>query len=306
VLDFTLPLFPPSARKTPTGATTQNRMGALNEKPGAMAGAFSMSLRHPHRKPFLAPGARAGMAKTDRPQLSITKEYEIEAAQNDIHGVFWERLAQLQVTTPMAAHVNEQLHATVVRNPPPPKSPQALRHALFEYASLLFASEAVLYPNHPQLVHWLNKLSERIVTTVLGTVVDLEKAGRKQNVSFAHHGLTEWQMREAINLGIEEKTKERLAKAIAEKVKTEMFNATAEKAGPATRRLRSTIESPTAARKMEAYIISKGLGLTEFATEAGTTDRTLRNFRKTGKVRRDIFEAIAKAMGTTKDAFLKD
>jgi hypothetical protein len=183
----------------------------------------------------------AKMAKTDRPQLSITKEYEIEAAQNDVRGVFWERLAQLQVMTPMAAHVNEQLYATVVRNPPPPKSPQALRHALCEYASLLFASEAVLYPNDPQLVHWLKKLSERIVTTVLGTVADLDKAGRKQNVSFAHHGLTEPQMREAINLGIEEKMKERLAKAIAEEVKAEMSNATAAKPAPATRRLRAQL-----------------------------------------------------------------
>lgn len=70
------------------------------------------------------------------------------------------------------------------------------------------------------------------------------------------------------------------------------------------RRLTATIQSPTAARQMEAYLESKGIGQTEFANQVGTTDRTLRTFRKTGKVRRDIFKAIAKAMGTTKEALL--
>jgi hypothetical protein len=71
------------------------------------------------------------------------------------------------------------------------------------------------------------------------------------------------------------------------------------------RRLTATIESPTAARRMEAYLTSNGIGQTEFANQVGTTDRTLRAFRKRGKVRRDIFEAIAEAMGTTKEALLK-
>ncbi|MBZ5641154.1 MAG: hypothetical protein LAO19_00175 [Acidobacteriia bacterium] len=74
--------------------------------------------------------------------------------------------------------------------------------------------------------------------------------------------------------------------------------------GPA-KRLNVTIGSPIAARRMEAYLESKGIGLTEFASRIGTTDRTLRTFRKTGRVRRDIFEAIAKAMGTTKETLLK-
>jgi hypothetical protein len=71
-------------------------------------------------------------------------------------------------------------------------------------------------------------------------------------------------------------------------------------------RMRGTVTSPSAARKMEAYLQAKGIGLTDFATSAGTTDRTLRSFRKTGKVRRDIFDSIAKQMGTTKEELLKD
>jgi hypothetical protein len=70
-------------------------------------------------------------------------------------------------------------------------------------------------------------------------------------------------------------------------------------------RLRATVYCPSAARKMEAHLESKGIGQTDFASRVGTTDRTLRAFRKTGKVRRDIFESIAKTMGTTKEALLK-
>jgi energy-converting hydrogenase A subunit M len=57
---------------------------------------------------------------------------------------------------------------------------------------------------------------------------------------------------------------------------------------------------------MEAYIQAKGLGLTEFATQAQTTDRSLRRFRQTGKIRRDIFENIAKAMKITKEELISE
>lgn len=73
-----------------------------------------------------------------------------------------------------------------------------------------------------------------------------------------------------------------------------------------SKRLKATVVSRTAARKMEKYLDCKGIGQTDFATTVGTTDRTLRSFRKTGKVRRDILESIAKHMGTTKEALLED
>jgi hypothetical protein len=74
--------------------------------------------------------------------------------------------------------------------------------------------------------------------------------------------------------------------------------------GAAKKRLRATVSSAVAARKMEAYMESHG-GQTAFATKVGTTDRTLRSFRQTGRVRRDIFDAIAGAMNTTPDELLK-
>lgn len=56
---------------------------------------------------------------------------------------------------------------------------------------------------------------------------------------------------------------------------------------PEKKRFSGTITSPSAARKLEAFIESKGIGFTEFATRANTTDRTIREFRKTGKVQLD-------------------
>lgn len=67
----------------------------------------------------------------------------------------------------------------------------------------------------------------------------------------------------------------------------------------------STISSPLAARRMQAFLETNQIGQTDFAGRVGTTDRTLRSFRKSGKVRSDIFAAIVKAMGTTKETLLK-
>jgi hypothetical protein len=70
------------------------------------------------------------------------------------------------------------------------------------------------------------------------------------------------------------------------------------------KRLPSTVTSQIAARRMEGYLTSKGIGQTEFAVRVGTSDRTLRSFRSSGKVRRKIFDDIAKAMGITREALL--
>jgi hypothetical protein len=67
------------------------------------------------------------------------------------------------------------------------------------------------------------------------------------------------------------------------------------------KRLAATVTSPSAARRMETYMESKPIGQTAFAGQVGTTDRTLRRFRRTGKVRRDIFDDIAKAMGMSSE-----
>ena len=102
-----------------------------------------------------------------------------------------------------------------------------------------------------------------------------------------------------------EKDRENIVLELSKRVTPEARPAlTKPKASP-VKRLTATITSPNAARKMENHLETKGIGLTQFAVQAGTTDRTLRAFRKTGKVRRDIFESIAGAMGVTKESLLK-
>jgi hypothetical protein len=71
------------------------------------------------------------------------------------------------------------------------------------------------------------------------------------------------------------------------------------------KRLSASVTSHVAASKVAQYLQSNGMGVSEFAIQAQTTDRTIRNFRKTGKVRRDILVNIARAMGTTRDELLK-
>lgn len=66
-----------------------------------------------------------------------------------------------------------------------------------------------------------------------------------------------------------------------------------------------SIGSQSAVRKLEAFVDARGMEWTEFAIKAGTTDRTLRKFRKTGRVKRAIFDDIAKAMGMTRQELLK-
>jgi hypothetical protein len=155
----------------------------------------------------------------------------------------------------------------------------------------------------------VSKLAERIEASVLETVAQIEERGSKRGVTLRHHGLTLAEMRQAMAASLEEPIKARLATAITDQVKASIANtSTTAPAEKETRhkRLSATIHCPKAARQMEDYIAKNGLDQTKFAIKAGTTDRTLRSFRQTGRVRRDIFENIAKAMGTTKEALIKD
>jgi hypothetical protein len=74
-------------------------------------------------------------------------------------------------------------------------------------------------------------------------------------------------------------------------------------ATPAKRQPR-TIGNPAAARQMEAHLEVHAISVTEFAGRVGTTDRTLRKFRQTGKINRETFDSIATKMGLTRDELL--
>ena len=85
-----------------------------------------------------------------------------------------------------------------------------------------------------------------------------------------------------------------------------MLMAAEHRVHPQSPRLSSQITSPSAARKMEAFMENKALNQTEFAIQAKTTDKTIRKFRQTGKVKRSILTGIASAMGITKEELLKE
>lgn len=67
----------------------------------------------------------------------------------------------------------------------------------------------------------------------------------------------------------------------------------------------ASIGSPAAVREVETFIRAKGMSLTEFATQVGTTDKTLRKFRKTGRIKRSIFDDMAKVMKLTREQLLR-
>jgi hypothetical protein len=84
-----------------------------------------------------------------------------------------------------------------------------------------------------------------------------------------------------------------------------LIMAEARAAHPKPSRLSSQITSPSAARKMEAFMEKNALNQTEFAIQANTSDKTIRKFRQTGKVKRSILTGIASAMGITKEELLR-
>lgn len=65
-----------------------------------------------------------------------------------------------------------------------------------------------------------------------------------------------------------------------------------------------TITSLIAAERAEAYMQEHGLTQPKFAKRAAITDRTLRSFFKTGKIRKGLISGIAKAMKTDDESLL--
>lgn len=73
----------------------------------------------------------------------------------------------------------------------------------------------------------------------------------------------------------------------------------------ATVRVPRSAGSPQAVRAVLSYMQERGLGITQFANQVDTTDRTVRNFLKHGKMRRSSFETMATRMGLTTEQLLR-
>jgi hypothetical protein len=70
-------------------------------------------------------------------------------------------------------------------------------------------------------------------------------------------------------------------------------------------RMSRSLGTPEAVRVMTEYLQHSGLTDTEFGNRFNTTDKTVRNFRRSGKVRRSTFEAMAKSLGLTTEELLR-
>jgi hypothetical protein len=74
---------------------------------------------------------------------------------------------------------------------------------------------------------------------------------------------------------------------------------------PPRLRMSRSLGSPEALKVMTEYLQHSGLTDTLFGNQFATTDKTVRNFRSSGKVRRSTFEAMAKSMGLTSEQLLR-
>jgi hypothetical protein len=86
---------------------------------------------------------------------------------------------------------------------------------------------------------------------------------------------------------------------------TVLMGATSLRPGPTAKRLPRSIGTPEAVAAAIKYMESKGLTETQFGNQFQSTDRTVRSFRKSGKMRRSTFEAMAKSMGLTIEELLR-
>lgn len=73
---------------------------------------------------------------------------------------------------------------------------------------------------------------------------------------------------------------------------------------PKPKRLSAQVDCRPAAVLIDKYISSNAISLTELATKAQTTDRTLRRLRKDGKIHRDVLKRLAKAMNIGLDRLI--
>jgi hypothetical protein len=226
-----------------------------------------------------------------KPQLGADVYEEISAAQHKVDKAYWAQLQLLRVS-PRAYSANAR-----IGEPIPPAQPIRLGHTLGDYARALFNAEAKWYRLGPEWEGWLRNLAERMETRTIETAWQANSTG-----TLTYHATKE-EMQKAVHEALQAHLEE-----IMQALNGQTSGAPDIVSEPvaASQRLTITVTCPSAARKLEKYLRDKGMGFTEFAIQAQTTGRTLLRFRKTGKLRRDLFENVAKAMGTTKEELMKE
>lgn len=65
-----------------------------------------------------------------------------------------------------------------------------------------------------------------------------------------------------------------------------------------------SVYSPAAVERVEAYVSTHGLTYAEFAVRAKMSERTLRSFRKTKRIRASVLDSVAEAMKITREQLI--
>lgn len=232
------------------------------------------------------------MRPPDRPPLDPTVYEQIDMLMHTVDHRHWKMIAGWRVPNFFPPGT-----------PLPPPSPLHVLNAMQVYASALLKAEADQYEQyrgHERYVHWLALLADRILRRVIRAVESIDRADDK--ATLLYHGVGQPQIEEAVRSILWELTHPYtggIAGPIGQAGKAIV--------GPPPikpKRLSSLIHSPSAAEKMQAYMNKKGLNQTEFGVQAGTSDKTIRKFIKTGMVKRSILIDIAAAMGVSKENLL--
>ena len=239
------------------------------------------------------------MDNSDRPTLKLDFEYAIEQAQQQIDALYWSQLQQMQRPTPAKERSLQLVYPTLIVVPPVPPSPMKLRLILSNYANDLFNAEAGCYPNDARLLRWLKKLEERCIARVFDTVARVEKTGKEQDVTIAHHGLRLEQMREAMSTGLAERIKDRLVKAAGDDIKARLRTAPQDTEQGSS--LKTTPKDAIVQKRktfVEAILTEKGWSILDWANEANVAYHTAADYLAgTKKPYRSTRVKLAKALG---------
>jgi lambda repressor-like predicted transcriptional regulator len=247
------------------------------------------------------------MSQTDRPHLTLELECQIEAALNQIHTLYWPRLEQMQELTSEARDTYRVISPGKIPYPPIPRSPNALKLLLGQYAAALFESEATYYPDGPELVHWLKKLEERVTSMVLDKVAQVEHAGLYRYVTLSYHNVPLPAMQKAISAALEEQSKNRFIAAATEQIKVRLATITPEAVAAAERNRaqRATERKPqtaSAVRKafVDPILLDKGWSILDWANEAEVAYHTAADYLAgTTSPYRSTRVRLAKALGVS-------
>ena len=221
------------------------------------------------------------------PDLSTEVELEIEEKQTGIHKKYWDQLRILDEEALPDSLLRKSIK--LVPSPPPPvRQPKKLVHIVRSYARELFEVEATKYPNNRFLKLWLDELENRIYDAITDRISHLENIHYHASEETAHAAILDSLRHSGI-----------------QRLHGLTYMPSRDTSAVKRKRLTSTITSHKAVKKLEAYLAEKNMALDEFAKKAQTTGRSLRRFRKTGKIRRSIFDSIAAAMGRTRDELLR-